>query len=112
MTEEDREQLKAVVRRHVPRSWRGDIRVEDAGHLAEENGRPAGTAYVDISARSKLGRRQAMSSIGPFVENAPGEWLHSWDRRDGRFHFRVYQPSPEPVQPDVMDAQANAEPSN
>jgi hypothetical protein len=107
MTEERAQQLTDNVERRIPRAWRGDLRVEQPGELAVSNGRPAGTPYVEISARTKLARMQAMISIGPFAANDPDEWFDCWRKSDGgsggrRWLFCVYEPSEAPQQPDVF----------
>lgn len=94
MTAAQANQMSHLVERHIPREWRGDLRVEHSGELARTNGRPAGTPYVRLSARTKLARVQAMISIGPFAQNAPAEWHDCWKRgADGRWYIDVYCPS-------------------
>lgn len=104
MTDEDQRHFEGLVLKHVPRSWRTDIKVEGAGRLAETQERSKGTVYVKISTRSKLGRAQAMMSIGPYVANDPDEWSSGWSREDGKFTFCVYEPSAQPTQMTIVEA--------
>jgi hypothetical protein len=103
MTERERQHVEDLVIRRLPRSWRGSIRVDEIGILPSANGRPAGTTFVDISTQSKLARRQAMSSIGPYVENEPRDWIDGWTRVNDRFRIRIYGPSSYPVQPNILE---------
>lgn len=107
MTDDQAQELMERVRRRIPSAWSGDLHVRAAGELAADNGRPAGTPYVDISAGSKLGRMQAMISIGAYAANEPDDWFDCWRReRDEagrlRWHLRVYDPKSEPQQPVVF----------
>lgn len=103
MTEVELDKLQAVVARHIPRAWRGDIHVESIDRLQVANGRPAGTVFVRISSRSKLGKAQAMLSIGPYVGNEPDEWSNGWTRENGRWIFVAYEPSADPQKPSILD---------
>lgn len=106
MTPRQAQELHDVVERRIPRVWRGDLIVEHVGELEEANGYPQGTPFVDISARTKLARMQALISIGPYAANQPDDWFDGWSRVHGatglRWTFRVYEPSAVPQQPAVF----------
>lgn len=111
MTPEQAQNLIDTVDRRIPRAWRGDLKIEDTGELDTANGYPQGTPFVEISARSKLARMQALISIGPYAANPPDEWFDGWERvRDGagrlRWVFRVYKPTASQQQPDVFPAES------
>ncbi|HEX3173528.1 MAG TPA: hypothetical protein VHQ43_04820 [Solirubrobacterales bacterium] len=103
MTQAEREELQAVVIRHIPREWRDDIRVDSVDCLTSDDSRPAGTPFARITARSKLGRAQAMLSIGPYVTNSPAEWSDGWQRAGDRWLFVAYEPSADPCQPTIIE---------
>lgn len=98
------ENLIEDLRRRIPRRWRDQIKVEEIDRLATSNGRPAGTPYALISARSRLACTQAMLSLGPFVGNPPGEWEGGWSARGEEWTFVAYDPSASPTHPAIQEA--------
>jgi hypothetical protein len=101
MTTEDKRHYESIVLKRIPMQWRGDIRVDEVGQVRD--GGRAGDVYVRISTKSKLGRAQAMMSIGSYVSNDPGEWSNGWERDGGRFTFVAYEPSVSPRQQTLVE---------
>lgn len=107
----DGDKLKQDLTRRIPRQWRGDIKIDSVEQLASSNGRPAGTTVAIISSRSRLGREQAMLSLGPYLANETEDWSRTWKSRQGRWIFVGYEPSNEPQQPTIFDFAAQLEDS-
>lgn len=104
MTADDQRHYTSIVEKRIPEAWRNDIKVDAVGDASE----PGRHVYVRISTRSKLGRAQAMMSIGPYVSNSPAEWSGGWQREANRFLFVAFDPSVSPVQQTIAEiAEAN-----
>lgn len=98
MTDPEKQQVETLITRRIPRAWRSDIKIEEIGELAQANGKPQGTAFVVISACSKLGRAQAAMSLGSYVTNDPGDWETAWEATDSgktKWRIQLYDPSAE-----------------